>query len=326
MKRFKNIVCGIEPGEQNDIALERAVALAENNQASLTVIDVVGRMKAGIGMPDGGPIAQQLQEQLEAERQKQLDALTEPYRERIDIKTEILRGTSFLELIRDVIRNDHDLLIKVPENPEWFDKLFGSDDMHLLRKCPCPVWLVKADAPKSFKRVLAAVDVDETGPEQQVKDIQSLNRKIIEIASSIAIADFSELHVVNVYDAVGESAMRGAFLRKSEEQIDQYVDTVRSQHKKRVDQLMSDAAQYIGAEAMGYLKPEMHLIKGWARKEIPRLSKDLQADLVVMGTVARTGIPGFFMGNTAETILNQINCSVLALKPESFVTPVTLED
>jgi nucleotide-binding universal stress UspA family protein len=45
-----------------------------------------------------------------------------------------------------------------------------------------------------------------------------------------------------------------------------------------------------------------------------------------MGTVARIGIPGFIMGNTAETILNHIDCSVLAVKPPGFATPVTLED
>jgi universal stress protein E len=45
---------------------------------------------------------------------------------------------------------------------------------------------------------------------------------------------------------------------------------------------------------------------------------------VVMGTVARTGVPGFIMGNTAETILSQIDCSVLAIKPPGFTTPVTL--
>ena len=63
-----------------------------------------------------------------------------------------------------------------------------------------------------------------------------------------------------------------------------------------------------------------------ARQEIPNLVKRIDADIIVMGTVARTGIPGFFMGNTAETILNQINCSVLAIKPRGFKTPVELED
>lgn len=57
---------------------------------------------------------------------------------------------------------------------------------------------------------------------------------------------------------------------------------------------------------------------------MPQLIKDLGAELVVMGTVGRTGIPGFIIGNTAETILNQIECSVLAVKPAGFVTPVTL--
>ena len=46
---------------------------------------------------------------------------------------------------------------------------------------------------------------------------------------------------------------------------------------------------------------------------------------IMMGTVGRTGIPGFIMGNTAETVLNRIDCSVLAIKPEGFVTPVRLE-
>ena len=66
--------------------------------------------------------------------------------------------------------------------------------------------------------------------------------------------------------------------------------------------------------------------KGSARKEIPELARRLQVDCIVMGTVARTGVPGFFMGNTAETILDQLECSVLAIKPPGFVTPVTLDE
>jgi nucleotide-binding universal stress UspA family protein len=45
-----------------------------------------------------------------------------------------------------------------------------------------------------------------------------------------------------------------------------------------------------------------------------------------MGTEAHTGISGFFMGNTAVTIFNRLDCSILAVKPPEIVTPVTLED
>jgi nucleotide-binding universal stress UspA family protein len=58
---------------------------------------------------------------------------------------------------------------------------------------------------------------------------------------------------------------------------------------------------------------------------ITSLTAKKRIDLIVMGTVGRTGIPGFLIGNTAETVLRQVNCSVLAVKPEGFVTPVKIE-
>jgi hypothetical protein len=48
----------------------------------------------------------------------------------------------------------------------------------------------------------------------------------------------------------------------------------------------------------------------------------IEADLLVMGTVCRTGAAGFLIGNTAETVLSDVTCSVLAMKPAGFVTPV----
>ena len=88
-----------------------------------------------------------------------LDALVDPYRTRIDIQTKVLKGTPFLEIIREVLRNGRNLVIKVPEAQNWLDRLFSSADMHLLRKCPCPVWLIKQAAPKSYRLILASVDI-----------------------------------------------------------------------------------------------------------------------------------------------------------------------
>ena len=68
----------------------------------------------------------------------------------------------------------------------------------------------------------------------------------------------------------------------------------------------------------------LHVVKGHPERVVSELARELSVDLVVMGTVARTGIDGFFMGNTAESILAQIDCSVLTVKPPGFVSPVTL--
>jgi nucleotide-binding universal stress UspA family protein len=50
--------------------------------------------------------------------------------------------------------------------------------------------------------------------------------------------------------------------------------------------------------------------------------EDNQVDVLTMGTVCRTGIKGFLIGNTAESILSEVTCSVLALKPDGFESTV----
>ena len=325
MKRFNDILCMVETEKACKPILERAVALAESTQASLTVADVAERVTAGIGMPTGGPISAELQAALVNAHAQGLETLIDPYRARIAIKSKVLIGVPFLEIIREVLRNGHDLVIKSPEIQDWLDRLFGSDDMHLLRKCPCPVWLIKPGIPKTYRRILAAVDVHDAYPAAELESRRALNRQVLEMASFLALSDFAELHIVHAWRVIGESAMRGAFISKPEEQIIAYVEQVRRHHTANLDALMREVNSDLGRDAVDYLKPQTHLVKGWARKEIPALAKRIEADLIVMGTVARTGVPGFVMGNTAETILNQIDCSVLAIKPPGFVTPVTLE-
>ena len=72
------------------------------------------------------------------------------------------------------------------------------------------------------------------------------------------------------------------------------------------------------------LKVQRHLLEGDASDLVPRLALEKGIDVIVMGTVCRAGVPGLFIGNTAERVLRQVSCSVLTVKPEGFVSPVTL--
>lgn len=327
MKRFKDILYVVDPENVSKPILERAVSLAENNQASLTVVSVVERVASGIVMPKGRPLSADLRAATVDSQTQELAALVKPFHKRVKVETKVLLGIPFLEIIREVVRNGRDLLIKIPEHQDWLDRSFASDDMHLLRKCPCPVWLIKPQASKTYPRILAAVDVGDVDSPQESESQGALNRQILELASSLALAESGDLHIVHAWDAIGESTMRhGAFMRMPEEEVDTYVEQARQQHSDNLNALLHDVATGQSRDALDYLKPQTHLMKGWARKVIPLLIKDIEVDLVVMGTVARTGVPGFIMGNTAETILNQIDCSVLAIKPSGFITPVTRED
>jgi nucleotide-binding universal stress UspA family protein len=237
---------------------------------------------------------------------------------KIDVK--VLVGRIFIEIIREVLADRYDLVIKaIEKNPSTKHRLFGGTDMKLLRKCPCPVWVIKSTEQKGDREILVALDWQPENPENQL-----LNKKILEISVSLALADFSELHIVHAWDLPYESYLRGPRTAYSDIQVNNMIEDEKS---KRM-QWLSDFADEIriaqGEECANYLKPELHLIQGDAKNIVPALSKSLGVELVVMGTVARTGISGLVIGNTAESILDQLDCSVLALKPEGFVTPIFL--
>jgi nucleotide-binding universal stress UspA family protein len=146
------------------------------------------------------------------------------------------------------------------------------------------------------------------------------------MASSLARSESAALHIVCSWEAIGEGMMRGGFMARPEEEIISYVEQVKQQHSQNLNILISKTNEKLGSDNPDYIKPEIHLLKGMPRSTIPEFAGEIKADLVVMGTVARTGLAGFIMGNTAETILNQLNCSVLAIKPPGFKSPVVLED
>jgi nucleotide-binding universal stress UspA family protein len=85
----------------------------------------------------------------------------------------------------------------------------------------------------------------------------------------------------------------------------------------RLEQLNALATRHVTES-----ERSIHMVAGTPGAVLPRLADRLDIDLIVMGTVGRTGLMGLVMGNTAETILRSVRCSLLAVKPEGFLTPV----
>lgn len=320
MELFRNILYVSEVAVAQEASVARAVSLAENNQANLTVIDVIPAITTGLGILPGGHVSGELQEAMVSERHEVLESLVEPYRKRLDIRLEVLVGTTFLKVIHSILRNDYDLLIKPAENPSFIERLFGSDDMQLLRNCPCPVWLMPAGKQSKYACMLAAIDFNPYDPDVADND---LNRQILALSSSLALSDFAALHVVHAWDAPGEMTV-SLWSDSSTQASTSYVEGVRSSHERALHRYREQLKERIGIEAYNHLAPQFHLRRGAASRVIPAMIGELQADLVVMGTVARTGIAGLLIGNTAEAILEQVQCSVLAVKPPGFVSPVKL--
>jgi len=321
MERFSNILLLADAGLENSNALKRALALANSNQASLTLVGVVDSVPAEMQLAITTVTPAELVDIAVTQKLEQLEKVVVAGKTSgVDIKANVLVGKPFLEIIRQVLRNEHDLVIKCVDSTGSFkNTLFGSTDMHLMRKCPCPVWIMKSTEHEQHRRIMAAVDQD---PEEAVTD--ALNRQILEMSTSLALAEFSELHIVHAWTFYGENHFRSPRIPISEVEVDAMVAEEASERRRWLRNLVKNYGAKANHDAVDYVGPQLHVIKGDAKQVVPEAAHKLDIDLIVMGTVARAGIPGFFMGNTAESILNQIDCSVLTIKPPGFVSPVSL--
>lgn len=320
MQPFRNILVAINGDQPSRSLIARAGRLAKRESAPVRLVAVVEDLPwyARLVLPD----AERLQALVVRDREETLERLAEPLRkDGLTVTTGVLRGRRHIEPVREVLKGRHDLLLKEAEPNESL--LFGSTDMYLLRTCPCPVWLVKPDqGERPFTRILVAVD---PAPPPDATDLlhlkadlaqkdSTLNAKLLELAGSLASRDGAELHVLHAWSAPGEKILRGdAMLAQG--QVERYVNDSHEEARKALERLLAESPA-------GTVPRVAHLIKGDPAHVIADFARTHQIDLIVMGTVARTGIPGLLIGNTAESILQRVDCSVLAAKPDGFVSPM----
>lgn len=321
MQSFKNILFVVTSDSYSELALTRAYELAKSNQAKLTLVEAIEKIPENFDFSALSITAQEMLHHITLERQKRLDEIVTKLDDDLNVEIKIVIGTPHIEIIRLVVDTGCEMVIKSADDCHRF----SSQDLNLLRKCPCPVWLMGSESRKHYKKIIATVDVDDDYDTKELETRRRLNYQIIEVASSIAVAESAELHIVHAWRAVGESALQGGFLTSPKNESELYAEKVKQRHQQNLDQLMADFSRQFGVDTVEYLVPKIRLLKGWPSKVIPSYINETHAELVVMGTVCRTGISGFFIGNTAESIFSQTSCSILAVKPEGFITPVTIK-
>ena len=365
MQRFKNILVVIDPQNESRAVIERAVDLARRNQAHITLVSIIDepppddQQQLAVELPaeargpildiiedwppatdvslapqqskghqeplgerspeiaDGRntPPAVLIRERVVGEESRRLEQWVDLVRQSgLQVDSKILYGIPFLEIIREVLRHGHDLVMATAQGRSNLkERFFGSTTMHLMRKCPCPVWVVKASQPEWYTRILAAVD-----PNPHDEERQALNVKIMDLATSLARLEQRELVVVHAWTFPVERSLRGGYVGLSTD-VDRWVSDAREQHRQWLIDLLQPYA-------LEELEHEVYLLKGEAGRLIPEVAAAKQVKLIVMGTVSRTGVAGLLISNTAEKILSQVDCGVLAVKPDGFMTPVRLEE
>jgi nucleotide-binding universal stress UspA family protein len=321
MERFKKILLVTGSGEGQENAFEWAVNLAQKNQGQLTILDLPGEIPARKKKLLGKLFSKALDEVLVRDRINYLEGLVAPVRQELTIEIKTAKGEPSHEIIKAVLQNNYDLVIKTAHQHQSFKTLlFGSTDMHLLRKCACPVCIVKQGEKQRFQRILAAVDIEPTSDDQTM---DAFNQELMEIATELASYESSELYFVHAWLVFGEEMLESSRLDKHREEIEEWLKVQRDELHVRQEEFKEKLDRLLEQKGLNALKPEILMVEGIAEEVIPRIALEKDADLIIMGTLGRRGLSGFFMGNTAENILTQIKCSVLAIKPAWFVSPVT---
>jgi universal stress protein E len=321
MREFQSILVGIDilqlksavPAEFKppvEEAIRQSIWLAGQLSAKLTfvaVLDESEHSQAELAIAKKN----QIKHALTAAANQVLDELVNRARSSgVNASSSLRFGKGWIELIRQVSAMQHDLLIVGTRDLSEFNRLLlGSTAMKLLRKCPCPVWVIepREDSQSVVKNVAVASDFSPTSD------------RALEAAIVISRCANAHLHLVNSVDfPLDRLWSTGLADQPSEE----YHKKIRAYSDNELRKQVSRA------KTSGLVTPiQTHIVEGYlnvdlAIREFIRVQK---IDLLAMGTIARSGITGAFIGNTAESLLPQLSCSVLVVKPTDFVCPVGAE-
>ena len=156
--------------------------------------------------------------------------------------------------------------------------------------------LVKTSTPWAGKVVLAAIDVGNIDSEHQ-----ALHNMIVDHGFDIASLAKAQLHVISAHPSPMLSAADPTFQLK---------ETIEARYR---EQCKAFQAEFDIDDA------RLHIEEGPADVLIPHAAHKWQAAVTIIGTVARTGITGALIGNTAEVILDAVESDVLVLKPDTLM-------
>ncbi len=314
MKQLKKILMCVHPEFTDLDVVDRVAKIAKKTGASIRVAHVISDYPKDTREWWNVRNPQKLHKRIVSERQAFLDSIVQRVRDKgvENVDSHLCWGREFLEITREVIRNRYDLVVLTTRHKKKLAKMiFECPSMELMRHCPCSLWVTQGKVAPRFKRIAAAL----AGEGCRVK-CEGLNAKILETAAFLAKAEGSRLQIVHALPVYGGKGVKGGKLRSD---LASYLSELRTDIMNTCNALLKDSGVTLKED-------DIHLVLGRPAVAIPEFARVQGIDLLVIGTVARSGVPGLLVGNTAEKVMDQLDCGILAVKPDDFVSLITLED
>jgi len=312
MEKIAKILSVIDPTADTQPAMYRAAWLAKQAGAELELlVCYYNEYLSGDRLFDS-PSLEKARSEVIGNQEKHLEQLAEPIRESGVVVTTTAQWDHPLYegIVRHAVANGADIVFKDTHHHSAVTRaLLTNTDWNLIRTCPKPLWLVKPHDVAEVPVFVAAID-----PMNQHDKPAALDDEILQLSKLLGESVGGAVHAFHSYDpriAVA-TATANAYIPVSLP-FDEIEQQMHEDHEKRFNEITS---------FHGLKNENAHLVAGLTHEELPAIANNLNADVVVMGAVARNRWKRLFIGATAERTLEHLPCDLLIVKPDWFQTPV----
>jgi len=179
-------------------------------------------------------------------------------------------------------------------------------DWELLRLSPIPVLIVKSPRPYRRPAVLAAVD-----PTHAFAKPARLDEDILSVGDTVARALHGKLHCVHAYTPI--PADLPSDIRSTANATAAIEAKAAGRARVGMERLL---------KKVSIPRSQRHLVDSHPINAIPDVARKTRSAIVVMGAISRSGIKNLLIGNTAERVLDDLECDLLVLKPRHYASRV----
>ena len=279
---MKTFLMASDLSARSDRALARAVALAQEQDAQLTVVHVVDD-----ALPASAADAQAAA--AKSAIRAHVDDLTGGKSENVSVS--VVFGRPFSGILETVEKTEAELIVLGTHREDSFTDMFrGTTAERVIRAGDVPTLVVTERVAKPYQRIMIGVD------------FSVYSRRAVEFA--VGFAPVGTFYLVHAYDIPFKGFLHGkdardGLTKKDELGFERMVET--------------EMARFLA----GFDTPqrfERVIAEGSAREVMHREIERMKPDLLVIGTHGRTGVAHALLGSVAEDMLSQPVCDVLAVK------------
>jgi nucleotide-binding universal stress UspA family protein len=278
----RSILLATDLSARSDRALDRAVLLAKEWRAPLTVLHVLENAPSPLATAEPSPSWRRPPDPLNAIR----DNISADLGEIAETTTIVIEDGDTVDTVMQVAatRGSDLVVIGVARNGLLGELMLGRTVDSLLRRCRDPLLVVKARPRQRYRHIVVATDFSESSRH----------------ALDAAVRFFPEdtLTLFHAYDPLmsGLTGDAATYLRQQREVAEQDCEDFLRAAEKRYG---------------NWRRPRVMLEYGAPNHLLHDYVIDKSADLVIAGTHGRGAILDIIIGSVAKRILEDVSCDVL---------------